>query len=109
MMARSRGGMTKAAIRHVIDLMHDGQERTVEETIDALVTTTRRRYGPNGNGNSRTLRNIIPTRNELQFFFGNSDKFVSRVRKRWEPDLDGTMYFSMKRVYRRVYQEKDKN
>lgn len=77
-MARSHRGMSKHAVRHVIDLMHDGQERSVDETIDALVSTTRTDVP---NNTRRTLRNIIPTRNELQFFFGKSDKFVSRIRK----------------------------
>jgi|TARA_R100000455_G_C6272669_1_gene129624 hypothetical protein len=105
-MAKGRRGMSEHAIKHVIDLMHDGQERTVEETITALLSTTRTDVP---NNTRRTLRNIVPTRNELQFFFGKSDKFVSRVVKRWEPDLHGTMYQVVERVYRRVYQEEDKN
>jgi hypothetical protein len=106
MMAKGGRRMSEHAIKHIIDLMHDGQERTVGETIDALVTTTRTNVP---NNTRRTLRNIIPTRYELQSFFGKSDKFVSRVRKRWEPDLDGAMYQVVERVYRRVYREEDKN
>lgn len=106
MAGRSKGGMTKAAIRHVNDLMHDGQERTVDETIFVLAGTTRTDIP---NNTRRTLRNIIPTKNELQFFFGKSDKFVSRIRKRWESYPDGSMYLTKERVYRRVYQEEDEN
>ena len=53
-------GMSKLAIAKVRQLMDDGEERSIKEIIDALLSLS--------TGGTRSLKNIVPTKGELSQF-----------------------------------------
>ena len=66
-------GMSKVAIVKIHQLMDDGEERSIKEIIDVLLSEPR--------DNGRSLKHIVPTKRELSQFVRLNNYARRQVRK----------------------------
>jgi len=90
---KRNGGISKLAVERVNQLMDDGEERSVNEIIDALLSQKT-------NNKSIAPKYTVPTRNELARML-KKVKYARRIARKSVRLQNGMLYRYQETLYRK--------